>query len=343
MTRRFTDLDELERALGQRECNFVVFRPTHLPGGLHVDAVSLRPESPPTVEPTGEHLVWKGSNRSSVRVELSDHTRRLRMKQFLYDWAPPAFDHPSLWPSENRSFPVGSRLGWVGTDYAGRPAASFHVDRTMIEFAVLEGVVDDAEWCELCTGLHPLDPGAREEILATPFALLAYQSRHLVPCTSVPVSYWDYRRSSAEVVLPASAAPPGLPGEHICPRPARGLRLDSIYIYGTESTFDEIDYMWCRDDDPGDWLHVLVSPHGSPRGFPFPPRPGRQPCKHAMLEVAGHEVAYAWLEALGPHQFAFRAGGLVVVVLFTPRAWTTKDWCLDLLTDLVHAADSVRD
>ena len=123
-------------------CNFVVLRPTELPSGLGVENLSLRPEAPPgrsdTFGMTGRPN-WHDHNRCSLRFELVDAARRLRVKQFLYDWAPPAFDHPCLWKSRNEPFAVGKNIGWLGMDYRKARGAAVSIDRTTVEASVYEG------------------------------------------------------------------------------------------------------------------------------------------------------------------------------------------------------------
>lgn len=67
------------------------------------------------------------------------------MKQFLYDWAPPAFDHPCLWKSHNEPFEVGKNIGWLGTDYRKAHAAAVSIDRTTIELSTEVDYVYEAD------------------------------------------------------------------------------------------------------------------------------------------------------------------------------------------------------
>ncbi len=152
------------RRLGWEEaqawCNFVLMCPTVLPDDLELARAEIRPEAPPgrlshanqTSRPD-----WTQSNRAVHRTEFIGHHRRLRIKQFLYDYAPPAFDHPCLWESENiRPFPVGNLLGWLGTDFRQRQAATVSFDRTTVELSVTEGAFKDMELQSICRGLGPV-------------------------------------------------------------------------------------------------------------------------------------------------------------------------------------------
>src|SRR5262249_36600561 len=113
-------------------CNFVVLRPADLPPGLRVEILSLRPEAPPgRSDAVGQQgrPDWHEHNRCSLRFEVVGAARRLRVKQFLYDWAPPGFAPPCLWKSRNEPFAVGKNLGWLGTDYRQARGAAVSIAR----------------------------------------------------------------------------------------------------------------------------------------------------------------------------------------------------------------------
>src|SRR5262245_31177450 len=204
-------------------CNFVLLAPSVLPPGTTLEAMTLRPEAPPgRVEgaaPDGRPD-WSSANRSCFRFEIAGAGRRLRVKEFLYDWAPAAFDHPSLWKSRNRGFPVGAHIGWIGLDFRKRPGASLHVERTMTELSVVEGAFSDEELQVICRGLAPAVPRARELIARTSLADLSYAARHVERIIEVPVGYFRHHRSQPLVpvtLFEGEDAPPTLPGRSIRP------------------------------------------------------------------------------------------------------------------------------
>ncbi|HEX4261882.1 MAG TPA: hypothetical protein VHY76_12360, partial [Acetobacteraceae bacterium] len=93
--------------------NFALFEPTHLPAGLRAAESRLRPEAQPPENEVGgpdQARAWTASHRT----EYSGSGRRLSVKQFLYDWAPPAYDHPSLWrtPEFPVAHPVQEAIAW---------------------------------------------------------------------------------------------------------------------------------------------------------------------------------------------------------------------------------------
>ena len=115
----------------QEWCNFVLMKPTLLPEGVSLETAEMRPESPPGRRdgPKDSRLPsWTLSNRACHRCVLAGKERRVRIKQYLYDWAPPAFDCPCLWLSPVvRHFFVGNDVGWLGTDFRGLAGASLNL------------------------------------------------------------------------------------------------------------------------------------------------------------------------------------------------------------------------
>ncbi len=90
----------------QAACNFIIWVPDGLPNGCHFASATLRREAPPGPSTSSARTPWSQNNPSAYRFEIIGPGRRLRFKQFLYDWAFPALDHPCLWESETRAVPV---------------------------------------------------------------------------------------------------------------------------------------------------------------------------------------------------------------------------------------------
>jgi hypothetical protein len=323
-------------------CNFVVLRPADLPPGLRVENLSLRPEAPPgRSDAIGQagRPDWHEHNRCSFRFEVVGAARRLRVKQFLYDWAPPAFDHPCLWKSRNEPFAVGKNLGWLGTDYRKARGAAVSIARTTVELSVSEGAFPDEELRALCRGLGPVDRAAGERILATPLADLCYQSRHRETVIAVPCGYFAHQRVPPTLELTplrAEAAPAHLPGRDVAPPAEYGFRLDSVFVYGPVERPQEADYLYEKGDPPGCYLRLLVSPADQPGGVRYPPRPDLQPCSTEVRSVRGQEVHHAFLtERYGPHEAVWQAGGRNFMLLTKPSLETTADWFAGLLRQMM--------
>ena len=150
-------LDARARHMGWEEaqpwCNFVLLRVGQLPDDLAVTNTEMRPEAPPgrpVADDQTPRPTWTLSNRSCHRSELVGKNRRVRIKQFLYDWAPPAFDCPSLWLSPSvRPFISQDEVGWLGVDFRGLRGAAIRLHGTTVEISVLEGAVADDEFAAL--------------------------------------------------------------------------------------------------------------------------------------------------------------------------------------------------
>ena len=145
----------------QLYCPFVVFRPTVLPSNFMLEVISFRPEVPPEPLPeteAGEETLPEMEANTSVRMLTKSDGGELSIKQFLYDWLPPAYDHPSLWRSDRRPIPheVGGAIGWVASNFRGQHAGSILLDRTMIEITDIGGTLSDSEIVDVMNGLEPV-------------------------------------------------------------------------------------------------------------------------------------------------------------------------------------------
>jgi hypothetical protein len=327
------------RSLGWEEAqaavNFVLFRPDPAPEWLEIEEASVRPEMPPAPGPLG--LPWTIGNRAAHRCELSGRGLRIRMKQFLYDWAPPAWDHPSLSGSRAHPFVVGGHIGWLGRDFRGFPAATVTLDRTTIEISAREGACPDDLLEDICHALRPVSEPARDAILRTPFARLAYRSRHPDRTASVPVGYWRHRRGPPDV--PArihERSLPGLLGSHLAPPARLGFRLGAVLVLGDPRTPQEVEYLYEDAADPGRTIRLLVSPAGAPQGVRFPPVLEGQPCSCECLEFDGRQVHHAYEDArYGPHDAVWQTGGQNVMLLAKPAPWTDRFWFARVLSEMV--------
>jgi hypothetical protein len=343
---READIRSMSWEEAQDWSNFVLMKPTLLPAGLSLETAEMRAESPPGRRdgPTDSRLPsWTLSNRACHRRVLAGKGRRVRIKQFLYDWAPPAFDCPCLWLSRAvRHFFVGNDVGWLGTDFRGLAGASVCLDRTAFEFSVLEGSLSDDELEEICRGLHPASPEARQQILATPLASLCYQARHKEVPIAVPVGFWAHQRrpeSPVGRVFPAARVPPGLPGADIeLPLDYR-YRLDSVFTYGDLANPDEADFVYYNSEHPNLYLRVLASFEKSKQaGLHYPPALDRQPCQSETLTIAGKTVYYAFSnEEVGPHEVVCQAHGHNVMVLVKPARNTSRSWFFGLLNRVLDS------
>src|SRR5262249_33757564 len=259
--------------------------------------------------------------RSSYRSEYEGGGRRLRLKQFLYDWAPPAYDHPSLWISRNRPFPVGEYVGWQGHDYRHMPAASVTIDRTTVEASFLAGLFSDEEVQALCRGPQPAVPWAGARLLQPSLAELSYQHRHPTAATiDVPVGYFDHHRrprSLRQTAYAAAAAPALLPGHDLVPPTDLGYALDSVFVFGDPPAAQEVEYLHAQARSPGHDLRLLVTASNGAGAIRFPPSVDEQPCWSQLRKVQGRDVYHAYLDdRYGQHEAVWQRGPLTSLLHF---------------------------
>ncbi|MHC4957690.1 MAG: hypothetical protein ACYTGN_04885 [Planctomycetota bacterium] len=329
----------IEWDAAQQCCNFVLFRPERLPEGAVVLGESLRREAEPGR--TGNEVgrsPWTETNRAAHRCMVVLPSGRVRVKQFLYDWAPPAFDHPALWKTEVQPFVAGRRIGWLGTDYRGRAGASLHARRTMVELSVESGDVADADLAAILRGLRAVSEDAGVRIDATPLALLSYAHRHPDPVVTVPVGYFRHHRSGAGLRLHASAgkaAPPGLRGAEVARRLAEHCAVDSVFLVGPPEAPVEVDWV-LRDPTQADTsMRVLATARDGPHAIASPPDREPQPCRTSVREVGSTLVHCAWADdRYGPHEAVWTRRETTFMLLARPRPDRTTAWFAALLDNL---------
>ncbi|MFJ5265766.1 hypothetical protein ACIQAC_35430 [Streptomyces sp. NPDC088387] len=258
-------------------CNFVLWQPTRLPAGCTTATGTLRREAPPGRVDAAGRTPWSDANPAGYRTEISGGGRRLRLKQFLYDWAFPAADHPCLWGSDTRPAPLGEgRVVWLGTDYLGHPAASARMARTTVELSVLDGDFTDTELTDLYTALRPADPSAVPRILATPFAELSYWARHGAEPVSVPTGVFHVHRGGREAEgdwIPTAQLPAFLT-THGIPHRAGVFRAESAALFGDGAAGRALDVVYLSP--AGGELRLTVQRTGAGR-LTVPPEQDKHP------------------------------------------------------------------
>jgi hypothetical protein len=217
----------------QSMLNFPVLRPRYLPSDTRMTEALLRVEAPPTEDEAVERGArppdWTSANTCSYLMRFAGAGRRFRLKQFFYDWAPPACDHPPLWAGAVRPVPsVPPYVTWIGTDFMERAGATSRINRTSVEMSIAEGAYTDEEIAAIFTGLEPVDGQAARVLEAQSFAKLTYWSRHDLPVVNVPYGLFRFGRSDdAERGAWVSGAleTPGIRQPRL--DPASGFALDS--------------------------------------------------------------------------------------------------------------------
>ncbi|MDT6987515.1 hypothetical protein ACFSUJ_33815 [Streptomyces lusitanus] len=291
---RAADLDPvppaIEETRAQDWCNFVLWRPSRLPAGCDTRVGTLRREAPPGRVAAEGRTPWSDANPAGYRTEISGGGRRLRLKQFLYDWAFPAADHPCLWGSETRPAEIGGgRVVWLGTDYLGHRAASARMARTTVELSVLEGEFDDDELVALFAALRPAVPDAVPRVLATPFADLSYWARRPASMVSVPTGVFRFHRSEREHEgdwVPSEQVADFLTAQGV-PVTAGQFRAESAATFGDGATVRELDVVYSSPS--GGELRLTAQRTGGGR-LAFPPQRDKHPATAEIRDLGGRPL-----------------------------------------------------
>ncbi len=293
-------------AAAQDWCGFTVWEPTALPHGCRLLTGTLRKEAPPGRgggEVSGR-TPWSDNNPAAYRYEVAGAGRRLRVKQFLYDLAFPALDHPCLWESRTYAVPLDDRyVLWLGTDYAQRRGASARLGRTLIELSISDGEFADDEIVALYRAMRPASTPVAGRVNDTPFAALSYPARYRGTVVSVPVGMWTFRRGrrddrGAWTVGPDAAqallGPLGLPGE------LSGFLIDGVAEFTIGAGRGEIEALYTAPPDRGHELRLIAQFEGMGR-IETPPAVDKHPCTTTVVPVADVEVYLAYVdERYGP-------------------------------------------
>ncbi len=273
---------DLTLAQAQEHVNFLVFEPTALPPGCVVDHTTVRPEQPPgrpegvSAKDLGQ-TPWSEGNPSSVRTEVRGLGRSLRIKQFLYDWAPPAASVAALWDCPDlRPYECNKAVAWVGQDYRVARGAVVQFHRTQIEVSVLSGEWSDEELVSVLTGLREAEPEVGEGVRAAAFHELNYWLRYQLRPYKVPYGLYrhehprPYGIGKALVVTKLE----DLPGSWRLPLPASGWHFESAACFESEA-----EAVLVRADNPNDRIFVLTTACDHERALALPPTPEGMPAE----------------------------------------------------------------
>lgn len=329
----------------QKQCNFVIFVPNFLPSDMSIKEQYLRSES--KIDRNRRE-----NNRSTFRQVFEGANRRLVIKQFLYDWAPPAYDYPCLWrndeiatkaesPAPTGQF-VNNNVLWFGKNYRKQEAATIEIERTRIEMTFENGTFLNQEIVSLCKSFLPVDIEAAKQILDLPFSELSYSHRYEEPAVSVPVGYWKHSRAEelvcyalAEEKIPLNVIQALQP--LIIELKARNYILNSGFGFGkNKKQLEEVDLLFEHQSAPGCFVRVLCTQTSSLFSIFVPPILSDQECVNKTLFIHENTFYYATSKnfAFGSHEIVFNKNSFNLMMIIKPAPWTSFDWLIELLTDL---------
>lgn len=297
---------------------------------------TVRKEAPPgfPAQATAGRTPWSPNNPAAYRFEIGDGRRRVRVKEFLYDWTFPALDHPCLWQNPTRAVALDDdHVLWFGTDYMGNPAASARLGRTTVELSVLDGQLTDDEIIRIYRALAPADPEAVDMIVDTPFAWLSYFATHPDASTvKVPIGLWQFHRSRDHATSwRAFGKPPlGLPDT------VGGLGLDSVGEYTYPDGRGETEVVYSGGTLRAREIRVIAQERGR-GGLTLPAEPDKHPGTFADIDVDGTPVQLAWIDPrYGPFHAAVRTDRLDLMVLAGTSVGLTRDVFVAALREILR-------
>lgn len=330
-------ITEIDPVDAQSWCNFEVFAPSTT-SNWKLDRCTLRREALPGLCPGDRgRSSWTAANPSAVRLELTLGSKRVRLKQFLYDWAPAAGGQPCLWSRPTTAHDVGGRLVWLGTDYLGKTGGYARIGRTSCELRVLNGAVAASDILDVYAALERSSRAGAERVRRATFATLSYWARHDVPLQEVPYGLWWFHRDPGERIQWShdTRSAPEMAQSDLTRAAVEGTHLDAVG-WSDEGT-GELEVLFTDDDLEGEVRLVVQKPA---RALRTPPRLDKHPCttttsrlRELNVHVACVDDSYGPFEAVvGPYDGAWSA-----LVLVSPRPGRSGD----VVHELVRTAAEV--
>lgn len=329
----------------QKQCNFVIFVSISLPSGVVIREQSLRCES--TIDSNRRE-----NNRSTFRQVFEGADWTLVIKQFLYDWAPPAYDYPCLWRNDEIATaaespaPIGhfvnNNVLWFGKNYRKQEAATIEIERTRIEMTFLKGSFSPQEIVVLCKSLVPVDVEIAKQLLKIPFSELSYSHRYQEHVVSVPVGYWEHSR--AEELIQHALTKEDIPAKFLQATQSltialknRNYILSGGFGFGkNKDHLEEVEFIFEHEKSSGSFVRILCTQTDSPFPISVPPTISDQECTTKTLTIRKNTFYYATSKNFpyGSHEIVFKNNSFNFMIIVKPAPWTTFEWVFDLLTSL---------
>jgi hypothetical protein len=236
-------------------------------------------------------------NPTSLRVVVEGDDRRLRLKEFLYDWAPMAASVAPLWRTpEPTPFDCGDAVGWLGIDYKDNRGACVQRARTQLEASVTAGEFADDELRRFLRELQPV-ADATHPVRGVPFHRLSYWVRYQCRPPGVPHGLWDhspsrpYDDSTALSMAAVRSAAPVRP--LVVPARIEQFDVDSAVAFPEH---DALELVYRNRANRSDHLWLSAAAAGSDLAPKYPPAPADQSAAvQRTIDLRGTEIAYAAL------------------------------------------------
>ncbi len=338
------ELVDCEVTEAQAWCNFVLFQITYLPLGFIISKQQLRKESQ--------------NSQSSFRflLENKKNNQHIAIKQFLYDWAPPAYDYPCLWLNTEkfssddirapRSVLTANKVLWIGKNYRGQNAATIDLERTRVEIT-FDGInITDEALISIVQGLKPCNESLKDQILNTPFVHLSYYARHKKNASEVPLSYWKHTRDAMCYGI-ALSLDDEINNNWLSPAIISGLKNYGYYLNGvlgiaTSENLSSIalakgdkiiekEHLFEHHQHAGIFVHILATPNASIHPIKYPPTIGDQVCEYKAIKDFKSEIYLAHsTQQYGNYEFVWKTQGMSFLMIIRAAPWVSYDWAMNL-------------
>jgi hypothetical protein len=332
----------------QSRCNFILFVSGDDRFQPISETCSCRPEAVPgRIESQKEFATeWTNANPSSYRAEylLSDGTR-FRVKQFLFDWAPPYAGQPNLWKSATRAHELSNgNFVWIGTDYKDREGACAELCRTMIELSVIEGALKDTIVHEFYDSLVPVDDVFLAEYRNLAFHEVGYWQRFRPQWLKVPFSLWKpipFKPYAMDHWVAADANALQLLVGSKFPYVVEGYVPETLGFYSLGTTKEAMDLKFQCAGDPWHGLRLhfryLIGSNDKPASLT------QDYCRHERVFVKGtYCVDIAYLDEFhGPFEYRIvnTRKRTELLAMFSPFKGHTETECTKLIGMMLEAND----
>ncbi|MEK4626803.1 MAG: hypothetical protein ABS944_05880 [Solibacillus sp.] len=246
-------INEIQEA--QKHTNFVILMPI-LSEAYAIQNITVRKET--------------NEQRSSIRFELHNNGRIIRVKQFFYDWAIPVITADTNLISQGESFEIDGIIGFIGIDYKGHQAACFSKWFTTIEVSVLTGNFDEEEIITIFKSLKVVDKDAIHKIGKQSFSTCSHTARFNLPKWDsydeiTRVSWYESKESN--LIEKSRELGIELPQFH------NEYYLDSIG-YKSHYIGEEFHFLYRSEKDYTNGFWLWIAPKGI--SDPLPSKMGRK-------------------------------------------------------------------
>ncbi len=333
--------------LALQKANFIVYYFNNLPDRYQITEDSFREENMCLDYP-----------RSSYKIKLHDKLTKstIEVKQFNYDWAPPAYDCPSLWANniifdhtlipKPLHFVVNSKVGWIGKNYRNEQALSVIQNRTTTEICIKDsaGKEVDVDLQELTRYLKPADLKAQSQLLDKTYAELSYAGSGSVNIVDVPFSFWR-TSSSKELKYQKAFSYPNLPDFmaklKISIPDSYKYNLDTVFYYFKTSEMEKtgrVEFIYSYQNDRDVNIRVVVWSSSENHSIKYPPEPDiTQKFEYSVLKIGDKEVYVAYRnKEVGPFEAVWSREDYNYLLITKPEVFTDDKWFQNLLWDVIQ-------